>query len=106
MTRPPDLLVEDYRPHAAAVAEVLDRLGFDATTTPTASGAYEQLTPPHPFDVAILDLHLDLEDPTEVTGLDILGWIRSRGDAVPVIFLTGDLEIEFGIDAMRRGASD
>lgn len=37
-------------------------------------------------DLAILDINLG---PGEPSGLDALGWLRDRGFAAPVVFLTG-----------------
>ncbi len=53
------------------------------------------------YDVYLLDYYLG-----ERTGLELLGEIRKRGLASPVIFITGQGDYETDMEAMRLGASD
>ncbi|MCA9693773.1 MAG: response regulator, partial [Myxococcales bacterium] len=53
------------------------------------------------FDVCLVDFRLGAR-----TGVELLREARGRGHELPVIFLTGQREHEFDVEAMRAGASD
>jgi len=53
------------------------------------------------FDVIMLDL-----DMPNVTGMDILKMMQSRGDGTPVIILTGVSDVDLAVQAMKHGAFD
>lgn len=53
------------------------------------------------FDVVLLDM-----DMPNVSGIDILRFMRQRGDATPVVVLTGVSDVELAVRAMKFGAFD
>lgn len=53
------------------------------------------------FDVILLDM-----DMPNVSGMDILASMRNRGDATPVVVLTGVSDVELAVKAMKLGAFD
>ena len=53
------------------------------------------------FDVVLLDM-----DMPNVSGIDILRSMRDRGDATPVVVLTGVSDVELAVKAMKFGAFD
>jgi DNA-binding NtrC family response regulator len=53
------------------------------------------------FDVVMLDM-----DMPNVSGMDILRGMRSRGDGTPVVILTGVSDVDLAVRAMKLGAFD
>lgn len=54
-----------------------------------------------PVDLIVSDMNMP-----EVDGLSLIKILRSEGDGVPVIILTGNSEIATAIEALNSGASD
>ena len=54
-----------------------------------------------PADVCLLDYRLGAR-----TGIELLQEVRALGCTVPVIFLTGQTELELDVEAMHAGAED
>jgi two-component system, cell cycle response regulator CtrA len=53
------------------------------------------------FDAVLLDLRLN-----EESGLDVLAAAREMGVEYPILILSGDLETDTKVDALRAGADD
>jgi len=101
--RPPApavLIVEDDRPSAQALAELLRAEGYEslvAADVPAALKILEENT----VDAVVADLVLP-----GVDGIDFLMMTRERWPDVPVVILTGFATIETAVEATRRGAYD
>ena len=54
-----------------------------------------------PADVCLLDYRLGAR-----TGIEVISEVRSLGCEVPIIFLTGQTELELDVEAMHAGADD
>ena len=65
------------------------------------SSRVEALLEEETFDVIILDM-----DMPRVSGMDILGAMRGKGDDTPVIILTGVSDVDLAVKAMKLGAFD
>lgn len=57
-----------------------------------------------PLDLAIVDVRLREDDPADVGGLELLGWIREHHPDTPVIMMSAYQSFEFEAEAMERGA--
>jgi len=97
------LHVEDAASDRALVRRDLQRGGISPTALTQVASLREVagLTPPRPFDVAILDLHL-----ADRTGLDTLRGARDLLPGVPLVVLTGLEDERLGVAALAAGAQD
>ncbi|MFO1022219.1 MAG: sigma-54 dependent transcriptional regulator [Planctomycetales bacterium] len=92
------LIVDDDEQHADAVAESLNRVGYDCTVAPSGSkGA--SLIESESFDVIITDLRME-----DFDGLDILRKAKEELPDAEVILLTGHGSINSAVTAMQHGA--
>jgi two-component system response regulator HydG len=92
------LIVDNEPHHAQAVAESLQRVGYEctvATSGPEGVRRIEQDT----FDVVITDLVMN-----EVDGLAILAKAKQTLADAEVILITGHGSIPSAVDAMQQGA--
>lgn len=92
------LIIDDDEPHAQAVAESLDRVGFECTVASSgARGA--ALLESDSFDVVVTDLMME-----DVDGLAILRKAKEELPDAEVIVLTGHGTINSAVTAMQHGA--
>lgn len=92
------LIVDDDEPHAQAVAESLDRIGYECTVASSgAKGA--ALIESDSFDVIITDLKME-----DFDGLAILRKAKEELPDAEVILLTGHGSINSAVTAMQHGA--
>jgi two-component system, NtrC family, response regulator HydG len=92
------LIVDNEAPHAQAVAESLERVGYDcvvATSGPQGVKLIEQ----DAFDIVITDLMMN-----EVDGLQILAITKEKLPDAEVILVTGHGTIPSAVTAMQQGA--
>jgi two-component system response regulator HydG len=94
------LIVEDDRPQADAVAEVLQRAGCSCVVVTEPQRALAILEDDN-FDLIITDLVMH-----EVDGMEILRTARRADPDAEVILITGHGTIETAVQAMREGAYD
>lgn len=94
------MLVEDDERLARGMAASLQAAGFAVDVCATGEEAVN-VAPQEPYGAIILDLGLP-----DMDGLDVLGRLRSRGVATPVIILTARGMIEDRIAGLDRGADD
>lgn len=93
------LIVDDDEPHAQAVAESLQRVGYECTAVNSgAQGA--QLIESDNFDVIVTDLMMD-----DVDGLAILRKTKEDLPDAEVILLTGHASVQSALAAGQGGAS-
>src|SRR3954463_1859761 len=90
------LIVDDDEPHAQAVAESLNRVGYECTVA--ASGQRgAQLLESEIYDIVITDLRMD--------DFDGLAMLRKAKEEIPdaeVILLTGHGSINSAVTAMQH----
>jgi two-component system, cell cycle response regulator CtrA len=94
------LLVEDDKLMAQMIAALLVKKEFKVTTVHTKNEAIENLQA-FQFDAVVLDLRLRGE-----SGLDVLTAARSKEIMTPFIVLSGDLDTDSKVAALRAGADD
>ena len=95
------LIVDDHR----IVREGLKRIVQDEGDIQVAGEAAESLAAlallrSHPFDVALLDINLPGR-----SGMDLLKIVKAELPALPVLILSASPEEQYGVRALRDGAS-
>ena len=93
------LIVDDDPDHAEAIAEGIERAGFDpvvATSGREGLAAVEREL----FDIVITDLVMQ-----DVDGLEILREARQRSDFTEVLIVTGHGSVQTAVRAMQEGAA-
>jgi two-component system response regulator HydG len=93
------LVIDDEEHHAAAVAESLQRIGYDcqiATNGPEGASKIEN----EDFDVVITDLKMDTLD-----GLALLRKAKLELPDAEVVLITGHGDIKTAVAAMQQGAA-
>lgn len=93
------LVVDDDAPHAEAVAESLERVGYEcviATGGRQALALMEQ----QEFDIILTDLIMD-----DVGGLEVLSKARQEMPDAEVVILTGLDSVKTAVRAMQAGAA-
>lgn len=92
------LIVDNEAPHAQAVAESLERVGYActvATSGPQGLKAIDQSA----FDLVITDLVMN-----EVDGLAVLAHTKEKLPDAEVILITGHGSVPSAVTAMQQGA--
>ncbi len=93
------LVVDDDEPHAQAVAESLDRIGYECTVATTGREAL-RLIEEQDFDIVLTDLIMD-----DVGGMEILRQAKQERPDAEVVILTGHNTVKAAVQAMQAGAS-
>jgi two-component system response regulator HydG len=93
------LVVDDDEAHAQAVAESLERIGYDCTV---ATGGPEalRLIEEQDFDIVLTDLLME-----GVGGMDVLRKAKQELPDAEVVILTGHNTIKAAVAAMQAGAA-
>ncbi len=94
------LVVDDEPDFARMVARALAREGYKVDEAVTARRAIE-LARAHAYDLAVVDLKMP-----EMTGLELLQYLRARDQKLAVLIMTAYGSIQVGIDSLKKGASD
>jgi two-component system response regulator HydG len=94
------LVIDDERLHAEAVAESLERVGYDCVIA-TTSGAGAKKIEDDSFDVILTDLRMD--------GMDGLAILRKAKQHLPdaeVVVITGHGDVKTAVEAIKQGAAN
>lgn len=94
------LFVDDDAPHLALVKRRLARIGFEIVTAQDGQTALDLLLR-EAFDVIGLDVNLP-----DQSGIDVLHALQGRGDATPVVCITGMNDAAVAVEALKAGARD
>lgn len=101
MKHPRILVVDDSIAIVSSLSAMLKISGFEVDSAFNASDALRKVHT-EPYDVVICDIEMP-----GITGLDFLGRIRSDFDReIDVILMTGYLDRDYFLEAIRLGASD
>jgi two-component system response regulator HydG len=92
------LIVDNEAAHAQAVAESLERVGYDCTVA-TSGPQGVRLIEQEAFDVVITDLVMN-----DVDGLQILAITKDKLPDAEVILVTGHGSVPSAVTAMQQGA--
>jgi two-component system, OmpR family, response regulator RegX3 len=93
-------VLEDDVDHALMVTQVLFAEGHGAEVY-TTGARFLQAMVRESFDVLVLDWMLP-----DMTGIEVLDWLRQLQDRTPVLFLTSRDAEEDIVEALRHGADD
>ncbi|MDX2038544.1 MAG: sigma-54 dependent transcriptional regulator [Isosphaeraceae bacterium] len=93
------LVVDDDEPHAEAVAESLERVGYECVVAGSGREGL-RLIEEQTFDIVLTDLIMD-----GVGGLEILGKAKRELPDAEVVILTGHGTIKTAVTAMQAGAT-
>ena len=93
------LVVDDDEPHATAVAESLERVGYDCVVA-TSGAEGLKLIEEQVFDIIITDLIME-----GVGGLEVLAKAKREIPDAEVVILTGHSTIKTAVTAIQAGAS-
>src|SRR5690349_8505494 len=93
------LVVDDDEPHAEAVAESLQRVGYDCTVATSGREAL-RLIEEQNFDIVLTDLIME-----PIGGMEVLAKAKGELPDAEVVILTGHNTIKSAVSAMQAGAS-
>ncbi len=96
------LIVDDEPDIRELIGGVLEDEGYTIRTASTAEGALKEISLRKP-DLVILDVWLQ---GSGMDGLEMLGYLKSIDEAMPIIVISGHGSIETAVTAIRRGAYD
>lgn len=94
------LLAEDDLPLGDGLATGLGQAGYAVDWVRDGESAMSALAAER-FSAVVLDLGLPRRD-----GLDVLAWLRDRGDSTPVMLLTARDSLEARVQGLDAGADD
>ena len=100
MERPHVLIVDDDERFRTALQELLLSAGLEATCFASPRELLDADLPERP-GCLILDVRMPGS-----SGLDVQSRLAAKGDAPPIIFLTGHGDIPMTVEAMKAGAID
>jgi two-component system response regulator HydG len=93
------LVVDDDESHAEAVAESLERVGYECVVA-TSGREGLRLIEEQTFDIVITDLVME-----EVGGLEVLAKAKRELPDAEVVILTGHSTVKTAVTAMQAGAT-
>src|SRR5438874_8554300 len=93
------LVVDDDEPHAQAVAESLERVGYECVVA-TSGAAGLRLIEEQDFDIVLTDLIME-----GVGGMEVLARAKQELPEAEVVILTGHQTIQTAVAAMQAGAA-
>jgi two-component system response regulator HydG len=93
------LVVDDDESHAEAVAESLERVGYECVVATSGRDGL-RLIEEQTFDIVITDLIME-----EVGGLEVLGKAKRELPDAEVVILTGHSTVKTAVTAMQAGAT-
>jgi len=94
------LIVDDEASLRQTLARILQRAGFDVTTTATGGEALALLSQ-HTFDLIYLDIRMP-----DMSGLEVLKTVHTKFPELPVILFTAQPDLNSAVEALRSGATD
>ncbi|MBK5244525.1 MAG: response regulator transcription factor [Eubacteriaceae bacterium] len=95
------LIVEDDKKISRIIELQLNHAGFHTLKAFTGREAIEMVTQNPNFDLILLDIMLP-----EVSGIDVLKYIKSKDQKLPVIFLTAKDDTRDMVSGFELGADD
>jgi two-component system response regulator HydG len=93
------LVVDDDEPHAQAVAESLERVGYECTVA-TSGREGVRLIEEQDFDIVLTDLLMD-----DVGGMEVLARAKRELPDAEVVILTGYNTAKAAVAALQSGAA-
>ena len=99
----PSILIVDDDPYVLeSVSLLLGKYGYKVTTCNNATDALaELLTNTNKIQAVLTDIKMP-----QISGIELLGKIRSFNSEIPIILMTAYAEIDMAIDAIKKGVLD
>lgn len=94
------LIVDDEASLRQTLARILQRAGFEVTTTTNGTEALILLSQ-QAFDLVYLDIRMP-----DISGLEVLKTIHAKFPELPVILFTAQPDLSSAVEALRSGAID
>jgi putative nucleotidyltransferase with HDIG domain len=94
------ILIIDDEPHVLSVLELLLMEGYQCQTASSAVAALRYLQQQN-YDLVLSDIMMP-----EMDGIEFLEHIKQLGKELVIIMISGNLNIQSAIEALRRGAFD
>jgi two-component system response regulator HydG len=94
------LVIDDNRSFAEAMAETLERVGYECVVATSGSAGARQLEQGE-FDVVLTDLKM-----ADLDGLAILRKARETQPDAEVVMITGHGDIKTAVEAIKQGAAN
>lgn len=94
------LIVDDEASLRQTLARILQRAGFEVTTTTSGTEALSLLSQ-QVFNLVYLDIRMP-----EISGLEVLKTIHAKYPELPVILFTAQPDLNSAVEALRSGAID
>ncbi len=98
--KPHILLVDDEPRFAESLQRILKNHKYSSTIASNGSEAITLLDT-YIFDLVLLDI--DLPD---MTGVEIIDFVKESHTTTPIIMMTGNASVETAVQAMKKGAYD
>jgi adenylate cyclase len=80
---------------------ILESYGYVVATAENGALGYNAYVSSPDFDLIVLDMDMPV-----MTGLEMMKLLQQNGFDVPILILTGNMDINVAIDAMKNGAGD
>jgi len=94
------LVVDDEVDFVRLIQTILVQAGYRVDTATSATQAIA-LQRKKPYDLALIDLRMP-----EMTGLELLQYLKARDRSIFIILMTAYGSFSVGIEALRQGACD
>ena len=94
------LIVDDEASLRQTLARILQRAGYEVTTTASGNEALTLLSQ-HSFDLVYLDIRMP-----DISGLEVLKMVHTKFPEMPVILFTAQPDLNSAVEAVRSGAID
>jgi two-component system response regulator HydG len=94
------LIIDDERSHAEAVAESLERVGFESSIATSGSAGARKIEE-EDFDVILTDLRM-----SDMDGLAILRKAKQDSPDAEVVVITGHGDVKTAVEAIKQGAAN
>lgn len=93
------LVIDDDKAVSTSIRKVLNKIGI--TDEASDGNSAKELIVSNHYDLVLCDIKLP-----DISGLDILKFIKARSDKIIVIIITGYGSIEGAVEAIKLGAYD
>jgi two-component system response regulator HydG len=94
------LIIDDERPHAQALAESLERVGYDCVIAASGAAGARKIEQ-EDFEVVLTDLRME-----DMDGLAILRKIKQSSPDTEVVLITGHADVKTAVEAIKQGAAN
>src|SRR4051795_9165977 len=94
------LIIDDEQLHAEAVAESLERVGYDCAIATSGSAGAKKIEA-EDFDLILTDLRME-----DMDGLAILRLAKQQAPDTEVVVITGHGDVKTAVEAIKQGAAN